>query len=430
MGLVFRLLFFVLVPAVFLAAPAALMLFVVEQEPVVRTGARISFAEVKHAQRLLARYDPRKMTSNRTTVIRATERDLKAALAGGIAALPGLGGNIVVTSYGVILTLTGELPVPPNPLGRYVNLRLTVAPSSNGLLISRLALGRIEVPPAIVDLAFRLAFDHFVGAGKGKAMMGSVRSVKIAGKTVSVAFRPPKRLVEDLTTAARRIAAAGDPARVRPYYRKLARLSRDRATAGRSSLAGYIRPLFALARKRSENGDPVAENRAAVMALAMYFGDSRFERLIGKVRTGELRNYRPRTRQVRLGGRSDLVRHFTVSAGLTLLGGSGVANLLGEAKEVKDSGGRSGFSFADLAADRAGVRFAEGAVASAASARHFQAAFSSPITEDDLFPRSLDLPEGLSEAAFRSRYRDINHPDYDRLITEIDRRIDALPLYR
>ena len=229
---------------------------------------------------------------------------------------------------------------------------------------------------------------------------------------------------------ARKAVAASDAQMVRVYYRKLVQLSRDRATQYRPSLTAYIGSLFRLARERSRNRNPVEENRAAVLALAMYFGDSRFERLIGDVRTGGLRNHRPRVRHVRLGGRHDLVRHFTVSAGLALTGGTAIADLIGEAKEIKDSGGGSGFSFADLAADRAGVRFAEAAVAAPVTARRLQEILSRPLNESDIFPNALDLPEGLSEAAFRRRFRDINHPVYNRLMRAIERRIDALPLYR
>jgi hypothetical protein len=429
-GLAFRLFLSVLAPALLLAGPVALVAFAVDRDPVTPTGKRVSFAEVKHAQRLLARYDPRKMSPHRTTLIRATERDLKAAFSGGVAVAPRLGGDMAVTSSGIDFMLTAELPIPVNPWGRYVNMHLTVAPSSKGLVISRLAMGRIEIPPGIVEPAIRRTMDHLIGPGEGKAIMESIRSVRVVRKTVLVAVTPPERIFEKLTRAARRVAASGDPASVRPYYNLLARHGLDRTKARQSSLVHYIRAVFALARVRSETGDPVAENRGAILALAMYFGHSDFERLIGKVRTGKFRKHRPRTRHVRLAGRNDLVRHFTVSAGLVLLGGGAVADLIGEAKEVTDSNSGSGFSFADLAADRAGVRFAESAVASTASARRLQAALSRPVTEAYLFPRALDQPEGMNERAFRRQYGDINHPDYDRLVAEIDRRIAALPLYR
>ena len=431
-GIVVRLLIRVvlLLPGVVVLLSAVLVMLAVERTPMVPAGAEISFAEVKRAHQLLARYDPRRMTPNRVTTVRARERDLDAALRGAVAAIGQLSGRVLITRYGVLVAVTAELPVPPNPFGRYVNLRLTVAPSQQGLEISRLAVGSIEIPPAIIGPALRLAFDYLVGAGKGKAMLESIRSVRIVGRTVLVRYRPPARLVEDLTALARQAVAAGDAQKVRVYYRKLVQLRRGRATKDRPSLTAYIGPLFRLARDRSRNRDPVEENRAAVLALAMYFGDSRFERLIGDVRTGGLKNHRPRIRGVRLGGRHDLVRHFTVSAGLALTGGAALADLIGEAKEIDDSGGASGFSFADLAANRAGVRFAEAAVAAPSSARRFQAILSGPLKERDMFPTALDLPEGLSEAAFRRRFRDINHPVYNRLMQTIERRIDAVALYR
>ena len=97
---------------------------------------------------------------------------------------------------------------------------------------------------------------------------------------------------------------------------------------------------------------------------------------------------------------------------------------------MKDSEGPSGFSFTDIGADRAGVRFAKQSIASPASARAMQRALARPIEEAQFFPQVRDLPEGLSEAEFRRRYGDINSVEYQRMIAEIDRRIVAIPLYR
>ena len=59
-------------------------------------------------------------------------------------------------------------------------------------------------------------------------------------------------------------------------------------------------------------------------------------------------------------GRRDLAQHFFVSGYLTATMGAEAANAAGVAKELVDANTTSGFSFADLAADRAGVRFADG----------------------------------------------------------------------
>ena len=76
------------------------------------------------------------------------------------------------------------------------------------------------------------------------------------------------------------------------------------------------------------------------------------------------------------------------------------------------------------------ISFAEAAVAAPSSARRFQEMLSGPLNESGIFPDARDLPAGLSEAAFRRRFRDINHAVYNRLMRAIERRINALPLCR
>ncbi|NIL98362.1 MAG: hypothetical protein GTO53_10785, partial [Planctomycetales bacterium] len=58
-------------------------------------------------------------------------------------------------------------------------------------------------------------------------------------------------------------------------------------------------------------------------------------------------------------GRTDLVSHFLVSAVLTLAVGADAAQAAGILKEISDTHGGSGFSFADVAANLAGVEMAE-----------------------------------------------------------------------
>jgi hypothetical protein len=120
-----------------------------------------------------------------------------------------------------------------------------------------------------------------------------------------------------------------------------------------------------------------------------------------------------------------------LSAGLTLAGGRGIADFIGEAKEVDDATNKaSGFSFTDLAADRAGVRFAEVATGTDGGARKMQELLSRPIGERQFFPEIRDLPEGLTAAQFKAQYGDRKSPRYLRMVAEIDRRIDTISLYR
>jgi len=72
--------------------------------------------------------------------------------------------------------------------------------------------------------------------------------------------------------------------------------------------------------------------------------------------------------------------------------------LLGVFKEIDDSRSGSGFSFADLAADHAGVKLAEIAVGSSRQAKILQQRMSTVIRETEYMPRVDHLPEGIMES--------------------------------
>lgn len=429
MGCLVRMLL-LLVLLVAVALPGAAIVMAVEQAPLIERPARLSLGDLRQAQLLAQRYDPRRMDPAKITTVTASEAELNTVLAGSLVGISPAAARVSVTQRGVLAGTTIALPVPANPIGRYVNVRLTVAPSQQGLDVTRFAVGRVELPAMLVLPALRLTLDHLVGDGKGGPIVDSIRSVRVAGSVVTVAFRPPPKLVEDIKTAAVRQVRISDPRTVQVYWKRLSEQYDRTPRGGRVSLADFLRPTFAVARQRSETRDAVRENEAALIAVAMFFGDPRFERFVGDVLTPAQRQQRRGTEHVRLDGRHDFVQHFAISAGLTLTGGSAAADLIGELKEVKDSSQKSGFSFTDIGADRLGVRFARRAVASDANARRFQDVLSRAADEQAFFPGLADLPEGMSEAAFRSRYGDIGSPAYQRVIAEIDRRIDSIGLYR
>jgi hypothetical protein len=125
-------------------------------------------------------------------------------------------------------------------------------------------------------------------------------------------------------------------------------------------------------------------------------------------------------------GRRDLAQHFFVSCYLVATVGAGAANAAGIAKELLDANTGSGFSFADLAADRAGVRFAEGVLAGRFPLHLVGQAFSVPAFMPDI----KDLPEGLSSADFAAQYGSANDPRFRKRLNEIDQRIMQLPPHR
>ncbi|MBW1767294.1 MAG: hypothetical protein JRJ65_09625 [Deltaproteobacteria bacterium] len=131
-----------------------------------------------------------------------------------------------------------------------------------------------------------------------------------------------------------------------------------------------------------------------------------------------------------LRGRQDLALHFLVSAAIAVSAGGGMADFMGLFKEMDDSRGGSGFSFADLAADRAGVKFANAGTGSSFSANLLQQQMSGQLKEGDFMPRVDHLPEGIMELELKKKYKDLDSATYRIVDEEIERRIVACRVYR
>ena len=95
---------------------------------------------------------------------------------------------------------------------------------------------------------------------------------------------------------------------------------------------------------------------------------------------------------------------------------------------MDDSRGGSGFSFADLLADRAGVAMAE--VAMGKNAGALQAYMAGNLRESGYMPGFDKLPEGLMELEFRHRYEDLDSSTYALVDSEIARRISSCTIHR
>ena len=131
-----------------------------------------------------------------------------------------------------------------------------------------------------------------------------------------------------------------------------------------------------------------------------------------------------------LNGRDDLAKHFIASAALAANAGGPFSDAAGLFKEIEDARSGSGFSFDDIAADRAGTRFGELAAGSRESAMKLQRQVAAGVRDADILPPVSDLPEFMPEAEFKRRYGGIGAPAYKSTMDDIERRVAALPLYR
>jgi hypothetical protein len=213
-----------------------------------------------------------------------------------------------------------------------------------------------------------------------------------------------------------------DEARLKAYQDLIVGLS-ESGGRGALPLERVLEALLVMAGQRA--GDAAAENRAALLTLAFFVNGKGLGAILPAARTWP----KPAPRNVTLAGRHEFAQHFSVSAALAATAGSPLSDAVGLFKEIDDSRGGSGFSFNDIAADRAGTRFAVLATGGRAGAGKAQK-LASGLTAASIFPKVNDLPEFMPEAEFKRRFGGTEGAEYKRLMAEIERRIAALPPYR
>lgn len=423
------------VPIVAVLVILGTVYFGMENQPAVTSAKTVTADDATRARALAKRIIKEVLHATTTTTLMLNEKDVDGIFALMNRAVPRLAGDATISAQGLDAAVTFQLP--RNPLRNYVNLRFGLKPSATGLDLETTSLGQIPVPGPLITFLIQQGVNLTLGDGTGSKLIQSVTAVEFERDMVKLQIEPMpdlrgrlKALSKSLAKVRNEVALLGNQEVIGLYYSKLVELDNIGREPDAASLADVLGPLFLLVKDRSKLDDPATENQAALLALVMYFGDARFERLTGPVRQGALKGHIPRNRGIRLGGRRDLLLHFIISAGLKLVSDQGVAMAIGEFKELLDSGrGGTGFSFVDLAADRAGLRFAEIATGPNSGALHLINVLAGKTDEKTFFPHFLDLPEGLFESAFKSRYGDVNDPRYASIVEEIDKRLAGAEAY-
>lgn len=127
-----------------------------------------------------------------------------------------------------------------------------------------------------------------------------------------------------------------------------------------------------------------------------------------------------------LRGRVDSLQHFVVASALTALVGEAGAWAASTSKEVRDAmdrdrdrGKGSGFSFADLAADQAGILFARRVLEGSQEKEKLQKTLESVARKfrgqdhvPDLTPLEKDPDEGLGWKKFQDRFGSLVDPRF------------------
>lgn len=391
-----------------------------EDRPTVVRPLEITPQQTERAKRLLGAHDPRKLPLEVVRTFAITREDLDLGLN---VLLSQRGGAAQIALVPGTLMLWASVKAPANPFGAYWNVEATVRQTASLPEFDQLRIGRVPVPAFAADWLLQRLLVSLNESEDGKLAADVIRSVRIDANQLQVEYQWRADLPERLRQA---LVSAEEKARLHAYQEMLASVTEGAAKPSRMSIAGLLKPLFQLAADRSARSDPAAENRAALVVLALYVNGYGLSGIVPESSAWA----RPTPRKITLSERYDLAQHFSISAALAAAAGTPLANAIGLYKELKDAQGGSGFSFTDLAADRAGTLLGERAVASGSSARLMQRHLADGPVEADFMPPARDLPEGLSEAEFKRRFGGADSASYRELAQQIERRLQGLALYR
>lgn len=307
----------------------------------------------------------------------------------------------------------------PYLAGLFLNFRLTVEDADPLPALTSLRVGSLPLPSKAVNVVMIRQLEKKGLLRNTPDDRGLILSAHIREGKLELTLAGESRTTASLRALIIETAGAE---RVHAYHGRLATALNESNTRQFIRLGMLTRALFALAEQRSGTADPAAENRAVILLLAAYVNGY-------DLMSGPDSEATPLpVRSVLLQGRQDLGRHFMTSAAFALAGQRTLTDAIGLIKELNDTHSGSGFSFTDLAADRAGTVFGKRA-AQPRYARRIQGVLAASTDDTVFMPNVGDLPERLRSAEFFERFRDVHSPEFERLKQLIDERIDRLSLY-
>jgi hypothetical protein len=389
------------------------------REAVPRTvpAPAITVEDVDRALHLLKRHDPRGKLPGILRSATLTQRDL--VLLGSLGLQRFGEPRLQLALQPGIARLQISLRLPSPALAGWFNLEAVWQDSAGLPSLQRLTLGQLQVPVWLANLALPGLVALLDLRAQSVLAQQWVSHVGFDRQQLTLDYALPDNPQQALAGG---LMTPEEQARLKIYTQRLASLSAELATTGPVSLSRLLPPMFALATQRStDKASAARENRAALTALAILVNDQALPGLVNDIP----RPAGARPLSVTLLGRHDTPQHFLVSAVLSARGGGALADVIGLYKEVSDSRGGSGFSFNDLAADRAGTRLGLLAVGDPVA---FQARLAAGVLEADLMPQVDDLPESMSALEFRQRFGGVGAPAYRQMMDNIESRLDGIRL--
>lgn len=386
----------------------------------IKTMGSLSHKDVALARQIIANNDPQQLKSGSQRTLVLAEKDLNL-VANYLLNSISTGGVQVELAPGK-LHLQASIKLPENPFKPYLNLTLTIQENNGKANITDLHIGQISLPGRLADLILAEVSSNVFPSEGQRLFRDVIKKLSLSSGKLQITYEWNPKLIYKVQSS---LISPQNHDRILDYYRKLADITNQPGLGKRPSALLLMKPLFTYAQSRSKGGNPMAENRAVLIVLAAYAAPGKYSAMMPKI--SDLTILRQLT--ITLDRRKDFAEHFLLSAAIAATGDAVLARAVGLYKEIADSKGNSGFSFSDLAADRAGARFGATATTSLAGAYRVQELFAGNVNERDFMPKARDLPEHMGEQEFNQRFGGIGGAGYRELEKQIEQRIVACRLY-
>lgn len=397
---------------VFVLLIVALFFTATSDQPLVRRTDQVSQEAVAQARKLWQSHDPRRLAAGEAVVelpfelvdnafnyVTTTRMSSRSAI------------RLDESSASARFTRSFN-----SPLGRrFLNLQVELAETNALPQLESVRLGVLPIPGPLARWAWNEALQKTEWQAQWTTAITALQQVELDGQAqrVRVRFHWDPAF---LTQAVQSVIPAEEIARLQRTQTLLVDLLQQNRS-GAIPLVRLLPPLL-----QAEQGG-IEQHRAALLVLGSFLIDKPLDNIIPEARNWPMA---PPLKVV-LHNRHDSAQHFIVSAMLTAWSDQRISDAIGLYKEILDKQQGSGFSFADLAADRAGTLFGNSLQQGRTDLR---AAFTAPLEDHHLMPSPLGLPEFLNADDFRDRFGDTRSPTYQRKLSEIEQSLRELPLYR
>lgn len=394
-----------------LSLPLLLAVMMLSREPLVPVTTPLTSQETDRVQQLLIDNDPRRLLEEQEQRIVLKEGDADVLLR-YLLAETGLNrevhGRIDIEEGLAILELSHALPA--GWMNTWLNIRLTFRDDRQPLTIADARIGTLELPAPLLDFLLEDFLTRFADDPNVRMLMSIVDTIEHVDLDPDLVVITGQWDDEGISTVSEQardfLLSAEEQTRIGDYYHLLINTETALLAANRDrvSINALMAPLFRQAYERAMDGiDPVLENRALLLALALYMSDMDLDRLVGEA--DETISNHQRRLMVTLHSRLDLAQHLAISAALSASASASLAEIISVYKEMHDARYRSGFSFDDLTANQTGIALGNIATADHSSAHRLQSMLRD-VTDETQYMPAIPQTEVMNESAFAEYYSD------------------------